>query len=171
MFVYITTYLSEQVGVSTSRALEIDTIAMATLLLFVPVAGWMSDRIGRKPILLTASIGVLIFSVPLLHTIRHDDTLLILAGQIGFALLIGLSFGGNGAAIVEMTRSRLRCSTISVAYNVALAIFCGTTPLVAAWLISQTHDDLTPAYYMMGLAAVTTVVLLTLPEAAHAELE
>ena len=66
MFVYITTYLSEQVGVSTSRALEIDTIAMATLLLFVPVAGWMSDRIGRKPILLTASIGVLIFSVPLL---------------------------------------------------------------------------------------------------------
>lgn len=68
--------------------------------------------------------------------------------------------------IVEMTRSRLRCSTISVAYNFCLAVFGGTTPLVAAWLISQTHDDLTPAYYLMAMALVTTAIVLSMRETA-----
>ena len=171
MFVYVTTYLSEQVGIEEARALEVDTLAMCALLAIVPAAGWLSDRIGRKPVLLTASIGVLVLSVPLLEAIRHQDPLWILAGQVGFAVLIGLAFGANGAAIVEMTRSRLRCSTISVAYNFCLAIFGGTTPLVAAWLISQTHDDMTPAYYLMGMAVVTTVALLPLRETAWDELE
>lgn len=170
MFVYVTTYLSEQVGVPEARALEIDTAAMCVLLLIVPTAGWLSDRIGRKPILLTASIGILVLSVPLLEAIRHHDEALILGGQIGFAILIGLAYGANGAVIVEITRSRLRCSTISIAYNFCLAVFGGTTPLVAAWLIARTRDDLTPAYYMMGMALVTTIALLPLRETAWDEL-
>lgn len=171
MFVYVTTYLTQQVGVETARALEIDTVAMGALLVIVPAAGWLSDRVGRKPVLLSASLGTLLLSLPLLEAIRHDHTALILAGQFGFAVLIGLAFGANGAVIVEMTRSKLRCSTISVAYNFCLALFGGTTPLVAAWLISQTHDDLTPAYYMMGMAMITTIALIGTKETAWDEID
>lgn len=171
MFVYITTFLSERVGVSTARALEIDTAAMAALLVIVPLTGWLSDRVGRKPVLLAASIGALLLSVPLFLAIQHDDTLWIFLGQLGFAMIVGLSFGPNAATIVEITRAPLRCTTISVAYNVTLAIFGGTTPLVAAWLISNTGDDMTPAYYVMAMALVTTLVLLSLKETNGIPLE
>ena len=166
MFVYVTTYLSEEAGMAESRALQIDTIAMCALLAVIPAAGWLSDRIGRKPVLLAASIGILALSFPLLEAVRHASTAWTLAGEFGFAVLIGLGFGANGAIIVEIARSRLRCSTISVAYNVCLALFGGTTPLVATWLISQSRDDMTPAYYMMGMALVTTVALFFVRETA-----
>ncbi|MEM9253032.1 MAG: MFS transporter, partial [Planctomycetota bacterium] len=164
MFVYVTTYLAEQVGVSMARALEIDTVAMSTLLVIVPASAWLSDRIGRKPVLLIASIGCAALSVPLFTVIHHDDTVLIFLGQLAFAILLGFAFGANSAAIVELTRARYRCTVISVAYNVTVAIFGGTTPLVAAWLIRNTGQDLVPAFYLTLTALITMAVVLTMPE-------
>jgi MHS family proline/betaine transporter-like MFS transporter len=164
MFVYVTTFLSERVGVPMASALEIDTASMSALLVLVPAGGWLSDRIGRKPVLLAASIGAVVLSIPLFLAIQHDDPLLIFAGQIGFAVIVGLSFGANASTIVEITPARTRCTTLSVAYNVTLALFGGTTPLVAAWLISRTGDDLTPAYYVMAMGLVTTLAVLGLKE-------
>ncbi|MEO0966418.1 MAG: MFS transporter [Planctomycetota bacterium] len=164
MFVYVTTYLAEQVGVSMARALEIDTVAMSTLLVIVPVSAWISDRIGRKPVLLIASIGCAALSVPLFTVIHHDDTVLIFLGQLAFAVLLGFAFGANSATIVELTRPRYRCTVISVAYNVTVAIFGGTTPLVAAWLIRNTGEDLVPAFYLTLVALITAAVVLTMPE-------
>ncbi len=166
MFVYVTTFLSEQVGVPMAEALEIDTAAMCVLMVIVPLAAWLSDRVGRKPILVIASVGCLLLAVPLFFAIQHDHPALILGGQLGFALLIGLAFGANPVTLVEITPPRYRCTTISVAYNITLAIFGGTTPLVAAWLIHQTGETLVPAYYLVAMAAVTTGVVLTLRETA-----
>ena len=117
MFVYVTTYLSEETGMKASRALEIDTISMCALLVVIPFAGWLSDRIGRKPVLLIGSVGMLFLSWPLLEAVRYGSSAWTLVGQFGFAILVGFGFGANGAAIVEITQSKLRCSTISVAYK------------------------------------------------------
>ncbi|MEM8550541.1 MAG: MFS transporter, partial [Verrucomicrobiota bacterium] len=171
MFVYVTTYLSEEVGVPMATALEIDTAAMATLLIFVPLSAWLSDKVGRKPVLLSASIGCLILAIPLFYVIRHDDPGLIFLGQFGFAVLIGLAMGPNAATIVEVTRAPYRCTVVSVAYNVTLAIFGGTTPIVATWLIEETGDLLTPAYYLMGMAVVTTITLLSQRETGKGPIE
>ncbi|MEM0967319.1 MAG: MFS transporter [Verrucomicrobiota bacterium] len=164
MFVYVTTYLAEQVGVSMARALEIDTVAMGTLVIIVPITAWLSDRIGRKPVLLVSSIGCAVLSLPLFMVIHHDDTLLIFLGQLAFAILLGGAFGANSAAIVELTKVRYRCTVISVAYNVSVAIFGGTTPLVAAWLIRNTGQDLVPALYLTLGAIITAITVLTMPE-------
>lgn len=171
MFVYVTTYLSEQVGVPMAKALEIDTISMSALLVITPFAAWLSDRIGRKPVLLVASVGCFVLAVPLFIAIHHDDPALIFAGQLGFAVLIGFAFGANSAAIVEITKARYRCTVISVAYNVTLAIFGGTTPLVASWLIKNTGDDLVPAFYLMLMAAITSVVVFTMRETYRSEVQ
>ena len=171
MFVYVTTYLSEQVGVPMAEALEIDTISMSALLVITPAAAWLSDRIGRKPVLLIASIGCFLLAVPLFTAIRHDDPSLIFAGQLGFAVLIGFAFGANSATIVEITKARYRCTVISVAYNVTLAIFGGTTPLVASWLIRNTGDDLVPAFYLMLMAAITSMAVLPMRETYRSEVQ
>lgn len=171
MFVYVTTYLSEEVGVSLSLALEIDTAAMATLLVFVPVSAWLSDKVGRKPVLLTAAIGCFVLAIPLFFVIQHDNPALIFLGQLGFAILIGLAMGPNAATIVEVTRAPYRCTVVSVAYNITLAIFGGTTPIVATWLIKETGDIMTPAYYLMGMALITILTLLTQRETHAHEIE
>lgn len=171
MFVYVTTYLSERVGVPMAKALEIDTISMSALLVITPFAAWLSDRIGRKPVLLVASVGCFVLAVPLFMSIHHDDPVLIFAGQLGFAVLIGFAFGANSAAIVEITKARYRCTVISVAYNVTLAIFGGTTPLVASWLIENTGEDLVPAYYLMLMAAITSIVVMTMRETYRIEVK
>ncbi|MEO0796230.1 MAG: MFS transporter [Verrucomicrobiota bacterium] len=171
MFVYVTTYLSEHFGVSMALALEIDTAAMATLLVFVPLAAWISDKIGRKPVLFAAAIGGLVLTVPLFLAIQHDDPVLIFFGQVGFALIIGASTGANAATLVEITRAPYRCTVISVAYNLTLAIFGGTTPMVATWLIASTGNIMTPAYYIMGMAVITIGTLLCIPETAHGDIQ
>ncbi len=163
-FVYITTYLRQIDHLSVSRALDINTIAIAVLLLLIPLAGALSDCLGRKPVMLTATGGLVVLSWPLLWMMHHPDTRVILLGQLGFVVLIA-GFGGvNPAAMVELVPDRLRCTVLSVGYNLGFGILGGLTPMVAVYTINRSHDDLSPAFLLMAAAAVSFVVIAGLRE-------
>ncbi|MGB0626351.1 MAG: MFS transporter [Alphaproteobacteria bacterium] len=166
MFVYVVTWLIKQVQEPRSDALDINTISMAVLLVLIPIFGALSDRIGRKPLLMFGAGGMAILGYPLIWLMHHPDFMMILAGQLGFAVLIGAYFGGAPATLTEMFPRRVRVSALSVGYNVGLAVFGGTTPLIATWLIARTHDDLSIAWYLIGCAVVSFLVVLTLKETA-----
>ena len=166
MFVYVVTWLVKQVQEPRSDALDINTISMAVLLVLVPVFGALSDKIGRKPLLLFGAGGVAIFGYPLIWLMHHPDFEMILLGQLGFSVLIGAYFGAGPATLTEMFPRRVRVSSLSVGYNVGLAIFGGTTPLVATWLIARSHNDLSIAWYLIACAVVSFAVVLTLKETA-----
>lgn len=68
------------------------------------------------------------------------------------------------AMMVECTVSQYRCTTISLAYNFTLAVFGGTAPIVATWLIGESGNRLEPAFYLMVTAAITAVTVFFLPE-------
>ena len=167
MFVYVVTWLIKQVKEPRSEALDINTISMAVLLVLVPVFGALSDRIGRKPLLLFGAGGIAIFGYPLIWMMHHPDFTMILLGQLGFSVLVGAYFGAGPATLTEMFPRRVRVSALSVGYNVGLAIFGGTTPLVATWLIARTHDDLSIAWYLIACAVVSFLVVLTLREGSR----
>ncbi len=139
---------------------------MAVLLVLVPLFGALSDKVGRKPLLLFGAGGVAIFGYPLIWLMHHPDFEMILLGQLGFSVLIGAYFGAGPATLTEMFPRRVRVSALSIGYNVGLAIFGGTTPLIATWLISRTHDDLSIAWYLIGCAVISFAVVLTLKETA-----
>ncbi len=164
MFVYVVTWLIKQVKEPRSDALDINTISMAVLLVLVPFFGALSDRIGRKPLLLFGAGGIAILGYPLIWMMHHPDFTMILLGQLGFAVLVGAYFGAGPATLTEMFPRRVRVSALSIGYNAGLAIFGGTTPLIATWLISRTHDDLSIAWYLIGCAVVSFLVVLTLRE-------
>jgi MHS family proline/betaine transporter-like MFS transporter len=170
IFVYVVTYLKEVVHVRAAQALDINTANMVLLLLLVPVAGALSDQLGRKPVLLAATVGVLLLAWPLFWLMHHPNVALVLLGQMGFAVLVALFLGVMPAAMVEAFPGRVRCSGLSVGYNLCLGVLGGTTPMVATYLIGRSHDDLSPAYYLMAAAAVSLCVILTLPETARAPL-
>lgn len=170
VFVYVVTYLQQVVHVQAARALDINTINMVLLLLLVPVAGRLSDRIGRKPVLVGAALGTFVLAWPLFWLMHHPDARLILAGQMGFAVLVGLFLGVVPATMVEAFPARVRCSALSFGYNLCLGVLGGTTPLVTAYLITRSHNDLSPAFYLMAAAAISLLVILRLHETARAPL-
>jgi MFS transporter, MHS family, proline/betaine transporter len=160
IFVYVVTYLEEFDHLSPGRALDVNTASMVLLAVLVPTSGWLSDRVGRRPILLASAGGVLVLALPLFGLLHHPDLAAILVGELGFVLLLGLYLGTVPSAMYHILPEGARASTLSVGYNLCLGVIGGTTPMVASLLIRVSGDDLSPAYYLMGAAAVTLATVL-----------
>ena len=170
MFVYATSYLTERMHVSTASAMEINTLALVVLTAMIPVGGYAADKWGRRPVLMSGTIGIVLLSYPLFALMHTGQTSLILAGQIGFGLLFAWIFGANPATMVELVPRRVRVTAFSVAYNVCLAAFGGTAPLVATYLLQRTADDFAPVYYLIALATLSLVAVASTPETRDVEL-
>jgi MFS transporter, MHS family, proline/betaine transporter len=162
MFVYIVSWLGRHAQVKASRALEINSINMAVMLVVILTAAALSDRIGRRPVLATAAAGLLLLSWPLLALMQTGQTWAVFLGQFGFALLVGSFTSVNPIAICEIFPRNVRCSAVSAAYNLTLGLVGGTAPVVATWLIEQTQYPLAPALYLMLGAALSLVSALLL---------
>jgi MHS family proline/betaine transporter-like MFS transporter len=163
-FVYITTYLRQVDHTAQSTALDINTIAMAVLLLLLAPVGALSDRFGRKPVLLLATGGMFLMAWPLFWMLHHNSPLVILFGQIGFAVLSACFWGTIPSTMVELVPARVRCTVLSVGYNTGMAILGGLTPMVAVYTIKRSQYDLSPAFLLMAAAAISFVVVIALRE-------
>ncbi|MCA9452621.1 MAG: MFS transporter [Nitrospira sp.] len=161
-FVYAVTYIKEIDHLPEGVAFNLNTLSMALLLLFLPMGAWLSDRIGRKPILIAAGTLMTFGAIPLFHLIHTTHPITIFLGELGFALIIGMLAGGIVAANVELIPAPVRCTGLAFAYNVSIGVFGGTTPLMAAWLISTTGNPIMPAYWIVMGGAVTLLTAIFL---------
>jgi MHS family proline/betaine transporter-like MFS transporter len=151
-----------------SRSLEINSLSMMILLPVLIAAGWLSDRIGRKPLMLFASMGGLIGALPLFWLLNHPSELLAQLGQLGLVLLMGVYYGALPAILVEAAPPTVRCTAVALGYNLCYGLFGGLSPLVAAWLMERTGDEIAPAFLIMASAAVTFVTLFWFRETYRA---
>jgi MHS family proline/betaine transporter-like MFS transporter len=166
-FVYAATWLGQVAHVPAKIALEINTLAMALSLGASLAAGALSDRIGRRPVLVTWGAAMALFSYPLMSLMATGKTANIIVGQVGLALLIAGGSGALPATMAELAPWRVRCTVVSVAHNLGMALLGGTTPLVGTWLLSKTGAPLSPAVYLAAAGAVTFVAALFLPRTAR----
>jgi MHS family proline/betaine transporter-like MFS transporter len=164
IFVYLITWLRLFADLSARSALLINSANMAVAMCFVLAMARLSDRIGRKPILVGAATGLLLFSWPLMALMQTGDVHSIFLGQLGFTLLIG-SYGAiNPIAICEIFPRNVRCSAVSAGYNITLGVAGGTAPAVATWLIDLTGSPSVPAIYIMASAAISAIAALSVHE-------
>src|SRR5262249_28811396 len=133
-------------------------------------AGPWPPRRGCKPVRGGAALGTFVLAWPLFWLVHHPDARLILAGQMGFAVLVGLFLGVVPATMVEAFPARVRCSAVAVGYNLCYGVLGGTTPMVTAYLLTRSHNDLSPAFYLMAAAATSLLVLRRVRETARAPL-
>ena len=164
MFVYVASWLQTADGISPAHALEINTISMMILLPALLASGWLADRFGRKPVLMLSTALAVIAALPLFWVMHHPSPALILLGQMGIGLLIGLYGGAQATAMVEAAPARIRCTAVALGYNMCLGAIGGLTPLVATWLVQRTADELAPAYLIMVAAAVSFLAAWCLKE-------
>jgi MHS family proline/betaine transporter-like MFS transporter len=160
---YMPTYLENEIGLSSNMSLVVPIIGMLTMMVFLPFAGRISDRIGRKPVWWFSLAGLFIAGVPMFLLMGTG-----LAGaMIGFAVL-GLLYVPQLATISAtfpaMFPTHVRYAGMAIAYNVSTSLFGGTAPAVNEWLIGQTGDGLIPAYYMMGACVIGALALIRVPE-------
>jgi MHS family proline/betaine transporter-like MFS transporter len=169
-FVFSVAYFTDYVHISAQNAFDINSISMVVLLLAIPVSGALSDVLGRKTLLLVSTGGCCLFGWPLFALLHRPEPARMLCGQIGLALLVGLFSGTLPVTMAEALPRRIRCTGLSVSYNLGMAVLGGTAPLVATYLINRTHDDLYPAYYLIAAAALSFVATLKLKETGRSAL-
>ena len=164
IFVYIVSWLELVDEIAPSKSLEINTLSMIVLVPLTLLAGALSDRIGRKPVLIIGALAGFIFSIPLMYGMYHQSALVIQLSQIGFALVVGLFNGAMPALIVESAPAYIRTTVVALGYNLTMGILGGLTPLVASWLIHRTENEMIPAYMIVAVAAVSLVAVMFVSE-------
>jgi MHS family proline/betaine transporter-like MFS transporter len=168
---YMPTFTRLHAGVSAAQALWSNTIGVLVLMVLIPVFGILSDRVGRRPLLLASCAFFAILTVPLFLVILSQPGFGVLVViQALFGAAIALYSGAGPAAIAEMFHTIGRSTWMTPAYALAVAIFGGFAPFVATELISATGSPLSPAYYVITAAVVSFIVNWQMPETAHSEL-
>jgi len=171
MFVYIVSWLQLADGVAPARALGINTISMALLLPLMLATGWLTDRIGRRPLMLAATAFAFVAAWPLFWLMHSTDPAIVLLGQLGFVLAVGAFIGGQPALMVEAVPAEVRCTAIALGYNVTLGVIGGLSPLVATWLVERTGNSYTPGFMIMAAAAISFLALFSFKEMFSAPLD
>lgn len=172
LFLYLASYENTFLDYDLEDALSINTIAMIFLLCCIPIMAHLSDKVGRKKVLITGQISFLIVSIPLFFLLDDKQHWHILVAQLVFAIVVATQQGPMPATLVEQYPARIRLTGISVSYNIALALFGGTTPIVSTWLIHSFDNNIfMPCYYLMFSAAVSLIAVSLLEETYKKELE
>jgi MHS family proline/betaine transporter-like MFS transporter len=165
---YMPTFTAQHAGVTASQALIANTVGVVVLMLLIPPFGALSDRVGRKPLLLASCAFFAVMTLPLFAVILGKPGFAVLMLiQILFDAAIALFSGAGPAAISEMFHTIGRSTWMTPAYALAVAIFGGFAPFIAAWLIGVTGSPSAPAYYVIAAAIVSFLVIWRMPETAH----
>ena len=172
IFIFLPSYLHTFLHVKLDDALSIHTIAIVFMMLIIPFFGHLSDKLGRKFILFISLIGFVVFSYPLFLLMFEKTFWAILVAMLIFSILEGLFQGVIPAIMTEAFPAKVRYTGLSVSYNIALALFGGTTPLVSVWLIKISGGNvLMPVYYLIASCVIAIITLLFMPETYKKELD
>ena len=126
-----------------------NTASLFVVLLAKPLGGWLSDKVGRRRLMMALTVVTMSLVYVALHAMLYGSPRLFIGGQLLMAVPLGMALGLQGAMLVEIFPLRTRVTSMSLAYSVTLALAGGSAPLVAAWLIDTFGQPLAPAYYIM----------------------
>lgn len=164
---YLPTYLTTELDVDESMAFLSSSIALTVYIGAIFGMGRLSDRWGRRRMLVSASVLFVLASVPLFVLAGRVGFAALVAIQVVFGVMLTLNDGTLPVFLSELFPTSVRYSGFAFSFNSANALFGGTAPLVATALIAVTGSDLAPAWYLTAIAALALVAMLASRETAY----
>lgn len=160
-FIYMPTFLIENLHYSITKASVLMTCFIASMLVFVPVGGMLCDRVGRRRLLLFNAVFIAVFTIPGFYLLLKNSAIIfpVIFVLSIFTLASSLEQATTCVSVVENYPAPARFTGLSVGYNISTAIFGGTAPLVCQWLSNKTQLTLAPAFYIVICALITLMVV------------
>ena len=166
VYTFLPSYFTETLGFTKTDAFISITVASVVGLVLILPLGALSDRVGRKPLLIAGAVGFGVFAYPLFLLLTAGSLGAAVAGHAGLAALEAVFVSTSLAAGAELFATKVRSSGYSIGYNTSVALFGGTAPYVATWLTDRTGNQLAPAYYLVIAAVISLATILTMRETA-----
>ena len=154
----------DEIGADAASFQLVNTLSLFVVLFAKVLGGWLSDRVGRRKLMMAltaATMGAIYFALPIM---RYGSPSEFMLGQILMAVPLGMALGLQGAMVVEIFPLRTRVTSMSFAYSVTLALAGGAAPLVATWLNKTYVNQMLPAYYIMLYGVIGLALMWPMKE-------
>lgn len=164
---YMTTYASVTLGMSAKIAFGATAVIGLSGVICDSLGGWLSDRFGRKPIMIVPWLFLAVAVFPsfwLLERLRTGAALYTACAVLG--CLSTLSSATIIVAVTESLPRRVRSAGLAITYALAISVFGGSTQFFVTWLIRATGSPIAPAWYMFCGVIIGLITLSQLPETA-----
>ncbi|MCW5252633.1 glycine betaine/L-proline transporter ProP [Streptomyces sp. SHP 1-2] len=168
---YLPTYQTETLHRSSGLSDVLVLAAMVWIVVLITFLGRLSDHVGRRPLYAVGAAAMIVLAVPAFLLIRADGVWAPVCGVLILATLLACFAAPSAATLPALFPTAVRYAAMGIGFNLSVAAFGGTTPLVTEALVSVTGDELMPAYYLMLAGAIGLVTVRFLPESARVPLD
>lgn len=156
---YFVAFLQTAGGLSRAQSLGINAVIMALMALLGPLSGLLSDKVGRRPMLLFGSLGLAILVIPAFLLITSGNAWTALLGQLIYIVPLLVYGAGSATIFVEIFETKTRFTSAAISYNVGYALLGGTAPLIGTWLVETTGSVISPGVYLACYAVIVFLVV------------
>ncbi|TMR23717.1 MFS transporter [Nonomuraea zeae] len=153
---FLPTYAQLTVNFDKADSLKVGTISLFFFMILQPLLGMLSDRVGRRPLLIAFGLGFMILPVPLLGLLTDSFASLLVVQLVGMVFL-GCFTSISAAVNSELFPTKVRAAGAGFPYSLTVALFGGTAPLIGTALQDAKNPGLFP-WYMSALALISTLV-------------
>ncbi len=157
---FMPNYLQVTLGYNAVDSLIISTICLIVYVAFIFISGRISDRFGRKKMLIIACVGFIVFTVPAFYLMNTMQFAIILFAMLVLNFLLTLNDGTLSSYLTETFPTKVRYSGFALSFNFANAIFGGTASVISFSLIEATGSQIAPGWYMVVIAAIALVAMI-----------